>query len=134
MVRYPKGMSQNVLHISRDGKTAICGQISTIHGIETTTNLKLADLERYMTPVKGSFITRCKKCACIEGVEVPQPVKFETHYKIPFNMKHLAKKCGMWWNKDSKTWYIPHFKNQWAFSPILSRQIEQYFAFEKEVV
>jgi len=129
-----KDMGQNSLHITQDGKTAICGQVSTIYGIKTTSNLKIGSIERFSVVNKSGDIPRCSKCAKIEKIPMPQAPKIEAHYKIPFNMKHLAKKCGMWWNKDSKTWFIPAHKMR-SYSPISSiNKLEKYFAYEKEVV
>ncbi len=108
-------MANQVVHLlaEHNGKP-ICGTTEQGKFKGFTTNLLSAYEENFLDPMYHRDWRRCFKCCAKIGADVPfLPYKPERHFKIPFAKKDEAKKAGMWWSPESKTWFFPASKNHY---------------------
>tara|TARA_Y100001937_G_scaffold20039_1_gene27881 strand:+ start:290 stop:688 length:399 start_codon:yes stop_codon:yes gene_type:complete len=99
----------DVLHLcTPDNEKPLCGTTEGGKLRGFTTNLSMAYEEDFLDPLYNRECRRCLKCCARLGQHVEyRPYKPERHFKIPFAKRHEAKKAGMWWSPETKTWFFP---------------------------
>lgn len=124
-------MAQQVLHlITEDEGTPTCGTTEGGKFRGFTTNLKgTSNLDDFQDSMFRRDDRRCSKCCAKSGVSVVfTPYNPQRHFKIPFSKKDEAKKAGMWWSPEHKTWFFPASKSHYHIPSWASK----YHAFNME--